>query len=205
MRVHFTMAIGILILSLFFDLSRVELLVLIISIALVLILELINTSIETAIDLYANHYHPLARIAKNTAAGAVLVSAVNAILVGYLIFFDRLKPVTEIIINKVKQSPPYITFITVVVIMLVVIGVKAFFGKGMPLKGGMPSGHSALAFSFATIISLVSGDILIVTLSFLMALLVAQSRIESKSHSFVETFIGALLGILITVLVFQIF
>lgn len=205
MKIHVAAAIGVLLFSLFFDLSKLELLVLSITIALVIATELINTAVEATIDLFANYYHPLARIAKNAAAGAVLVAAINAVLVGYLIFFDRLWPMTNIIVNKVKQSPPHITFICLVVVMLIVISVKAYFGRGTPLKGGMPSGHSAIAFSAATILTLFTKNTLVMSLSLLMALMVAQSRIEAKVHSLAEVIIGSLLGILVTVLIFQLF
>lgn len=205
MRFHFIIAIGVLILSLFQDFSRSELLVLFVSITLVLVLELVNSAVEAAVDLIANYYHPLARIAKNAAAGAVLIAAINAILVGYLLFFDRLKPLSSSIVEKVKQSPPHITFITLTVIMLIVIGVKAFSGRGTPLKGGMPSGHSALAFAISSIISLISKDALIATLSFIMAFMIAQSRVESKIHTVLETSVGGLIGILISIMIFQLF
>jgi len=203
MRFHFIIAIGVLAISLFLNLSKTDILILLISITLVLVLEMINTAIETTIDIYVNYYHPLAKIAKNVAAGAVLIAAINAVLIGYLLFFDRLKPIVGIIVDKVKQSPPHITFITLAVVMLVVIGVKANFGAGTPLKGGMPSGHSAIAFSIATIISLSVTDALVVTLSFLMAVLVAQTRIEARVHTLLETIIGGIIGIQITVFIFQ--
>jgi diacylglycerol kinase (ATP) len=205
MKFHIFIAVIVLIFSLFFDLSRTEILLLSISITLVLVLEMINTAIETTIDLFANYYHPLARIAKNVAAGAVLISSINAILVGYLIFFDRLYPMASIIIKKVKHSTPHITFISIAIVMLVVIGVKAYFGRGTPLKGGMPSGHSAIAFSLATIITLMTENPLVMLLSLLMALLVAQTRIEAKIHSLIETIIGGIVGILLTVLIFELF
>lgn len=203
MRFHFIIAIGVLAIGLFLNLSRTDILILLLSITLVLVLEMINTAIEATIDIYVNYYHPLAKIAKNVAAGAVLISAINAVLVGYLLFFDRLKPIAGIIVDKVKQSPPHITFITLTVVILVVIGVKAYFGAGTPLKGGMPSGHSAIAFSIATIISLFTMDVLVVTLSFLMAFLVAQTRIEARVHTLLETIIGGTIGVLITVFIFQ--
>ena len=124
MKIHIAVAIGVLIFSLFFDLSKMELLVLSIAITLVLVMELVNTAIEATIDLFANYYHPLAKIAKNAAAGAVLIAAINAVLVGYLIFFDRLWPMSNIIINKVRKSPPNITFICQAVVKHTVIGVK---------------------------------------------------------------------------------
>jgi len=205
MRIHLVIAIIVLSASLFFDLSKSELLILFISITLVLVLEMINTAIEAVIDMLVDYYHPLARIAKNTAAGAVLIGALNSVLVGYFLFFDNLKPGAEMIIIKIKQSPAYITIITLAIIMLLVVGIKAYFGKGTPLKGGMPSGHSALAFSFATIITLLTVDALIATLSYLMALLVVHTRLEAKVHSVLETVIGGILGTLVTILIFQIF
>ncbi|KPU44109.1 undecaprenol kinase [Oxobacter pfennigii] len=205
MRIHFFIAIFILVLSLFFDLSRIELLILFLSITFVFVLEMINTAIETAIDLYANYYHPLAKIAKNVAAGAVLIAALNAVLVGYLLFFDKLKPITDVVVIRVIKSPPHITFIILMLTVLGVIGLKALKREGTPFKGGMPSGHSAIAFSAATIISLITKDTLVITLSFFMALLVAQTRIEAKIHSGAETFMGGLLGTLITLLFFQLF
>ena len=80
---------------------------------------------------------------------------------------------------------------------------KTLTQKGTPLKGGMPSGHSALAFSIATIITFVTKGLLVSCLSYLLALLIAQSRVEGKIHTFLETLAGAVLGILVTILVFQ--
>ena len=59
------------------------------TISLVIIAEMINTAIEATVDLITDKYHPLAKIAKNVAAGAVLISAINAIIVGYIIFSNR--------------------------------------------------------------------------------------------------------------------
>lgn len=205
MRIHFSIAIAILVFSLFFDLSKSELMILFLSITLVIAAEMINTAIESTIDMFANYYHPLAKIAKNVAAGAVLVSAINAILVGYLLFFDKLVPMANMVVNKVKQSPPHITFITLALVMLIVIAIKAYFGEGTPLKGGMPSGHSAIAFSFATMIAMLTADALIATMSYLMALLVVQTRLEAKVHSMYEVAVGGILGVFITIIIFQLF
>lgn len=87
MKIHFTIAIIVLLLSLFFDFSKIEMLILFFTISLVIVLEMINTAIEATIDVIANYYHPLAKIAKNVSAGAVLIAAINSIVVGYLLFF----------------------------------------------------------------------------------------------------------------------
>ena len=60
------------------------------TIALVIICELFNTAVEGIVDVIVDVYHPKAKIIKDVAAGAVLVSAFVSMLVGYFIFFDKL-------------------------------------------------------------------------------------------------------------------
>jgi len=205
MKIHFLVAIIVLVASLFFDLTRIEILILLLTISMVIVAEMINTSIESTIDLITDKYHIFAKIAKNVAAGAVLIAAINSIIVAYLIFFHRINPYTIQVLHRVRQSDLHITFIALIVVIFLVIAVKAYFGKGTPLQGGMPSGHAAVAFSLSTAITFISENTIIATLSVLMALLVSQSRVETKIHSFLEVLIGGILGILITVIFFQIF
>jgi diacylglycerol kinase (ATP) len=203
MKIHFGVAMLVLAVSLFMDFSRIELLLLFFTISLVLVTEMINTSIETTIDMITDNYHPLAKVAKNVAAGAVLISAINAVVVAYLLFFDRLYPFTFLVLWRVRQSPAHVTFISLLLVILVVVILKSVTGEGTPLRGGMPSGHSAIAFSVVTVVAFISQDMLVTTLTFLLGLLVIQSRIETKIHNTFETIIGAILGIIITVLIFQ--
>lgn len=205
MKIHLIAAASILIVSLFFDLSKVEMLILFITMTLVVVLELINTAIEAAIDVTANYYHPLAKIAKNVSAGAVLISAINALAVGYLLFFDKLEPITNTVLLKIKQSNTTVVFICLLIVTIVTVAIKAIYGEGTPLKGGMPSGHSALSFGAATAISLLTKELLIVALCYFLALLVAQSRVEAKVHTVYQTIIGAIYGTLITLLIFKLF
>ena len=201
MRIHFIVALIILSACFVYDISKIEFIILAITITMVIAAELVNTAIESAIDLSTNYYHPLAKVAKNTAAGAVLITAINAVLVGYIIFWDELTNVTFRIMDRVKATEPYIIFIVLAIVCIVVVAAKAYFGEGTPLKGGMPSGHSAIAFSIATAISLISNSHII----YLMALITAQSRVDSEVHSVWEVIAGALLGTLITILIFKIF
>ncbi|MGL5477497.1 MAG: diacylglycerol kinase, partial [Clostridium sp.] len=156
-------------------------------------------------DMNTNYYHPLAKIAKNVAAGAVLLTAVNALVVGYLIFWDKLSNLSYGVMHKIKTSEPHTIFIVLVIVCIGTIIAKAIFGEGTPLKGGMPSGHSALAFSLATAISLITEEPICVMLSFIMAIITAQSRVDSEVHSTFEVVVGAIFGTLLTILVFTIF
>ncbi|MGB9802838.1 diacylglycerol kinase, partial [Desulfofundulus sp.] len=54
------------------------------------IAEMFNTAVEKVVDLYSSQYHPLARVAKDVAAGAVLLAALNSIVVGLLVFYPYL-------------------------------------------------------------------------------------------------------------------
>lgn len=206
LKIHFTVSILVMIISLFFDFSRIELLLLSFTITFVLMAELFNTAIEKIVDLVMKDYHPLAKLSKDIGAGAVLISAVNAVIVGYLLFFDRLTPFTSLVLYKLRNSPIYLTFIAIGLVILLTIIFKAKFyrGKGTPFQGGTVSGHSALSFLIATIVSFISENMLVNTLSFILAFLVAESRVEGKIHSLFEVVMGALLGIFIGVLVFQI-
>ncbi|GAA0814246.1 diacylglycerol kinase [Clostridium tertium] len=205
MKIHIFAALCVLLACFLFDVSKIEFLILAITITLVLGAEIINTAIEATIDMSTNHYHPLAKIAKNASAGAVLVTAVNALLVGYIIFWDKISNLSYNVIHKVKESEPYMIFIALVFVVLATLIIKSIFGEGTPLRGGMPSGHSALSFSIATAISLITEEPICIVLSYLMALITAQSRVDSNVHSIWEVIVGALFGTLLTLLIFVIF
>lgn len=205
MKIHLIVALGILIVSFFFDISKYEFLILVVTITMVIAAELINTAIEAAIDMTTNYYHPLAKIAKNAAAGAVLVAAISAVLVGYVIFWDKLSSFSFDVIRKVKNSQPYTILIVLVIVCIATIIAKAIFGEGTPLKGGMPSGHSALGFSIATAISLITEEPICILLSFLLAFITAQSRVDSEVHSISEVIVGAIFGIILTLFIFVLF
>lgn len=205
MRIHMAAALIVLTACFFYDLSKIELLIVIMTISMVIAAELINTAIEFAIDATTNYYHPLAKHAKNAAAGGVLVTAINAVVVGYIVFSDKLKNISFIVIAKVKNSNPYGIFIILVIVCISTLIAKAFFEEGTPLKGGMPSGHSAVAFSIATTITLVTKEPLTIILSYLLAFIVAQSRVDSEIHSIWEVVCGAAFGMLLTIILFKIF
>ncbi|WP_244833279.1 diacylglycerol kinase [Clostridium sp. BJN0001] len=205
MKIHLVAALMVLILCFLLDISKFEFLTLAITITMVISAELINTAIEAAIDMTTNYYHPLAKVAKNAAAGGVFVTAVNALIVGYVIFFDKLSYISYSMITRVKNSQPYTILIVLIIVCIVTVIVKAIYGEGTPLKGGMPSGHSAISFSIATAISLITEQPVCIMLSFLMAFITAQSRVDSEVHTVFEVVVGAIFGILLTLFIFTIF
>jgi len=204
MKIHMVAAIAVLIATFFYDLSKIELLIITITISLVIVAEMINTAVECAIDATTNFYHPLVKIAKNVAAGAVLVTAINSALVGYVIFWDRLTPFNKTVMSKLKKSNPDMIFFILVIVCIATLVVKAVYDEGTPLRGGMPSGHSTIAFSVATSITLLTNEPLIMVLSYLLAIIVAQSRVDSEIHSILEVIFGGMFGTLLTLLLFKV-
>lgn len=91
MRVHLAAAVLVLVISGLIGLSRLEFALVVFAISFVLVAEMINTAIEKTIDIYVQAYHPQARVAKHIAAGAVLLAAVNAVVIGLLVFLPHLR------------------------------------------------------------------------------------------------------------------
>jgi diacylglycerol kinase (ATP) len=209
MRLHFLAAPVVLVLGIVLGATRFEILALILSVSFVLIAEMINTALEKAIDLATSSFDPVARAAKDIAAGAVLVAAVTATFVGYLVFGPRLQHPSRRAIEGVQHSPVHITVIAIAVVILLVISTKAYFGRGTPLRGGLPSGHAALAFGGWAAVTFVTrsyeNQVLVSSLVFLMALLVVQTRVEAGVHSPLEVFYGGVLGAMVTAAIFQAF
>ncbi len=87
MKVHSMLAVVVLAAAAFFRLPPLSWMLLLLAITLVLSTELLNTAIEATIDLVSPDIHPLAKTAKDTAAGAVLLTAVFAVIVGIYVFY----------------------------------------------------------------------------------------------------------------------
>jgi diacylglycerol kinase (ATP) len=207
MRIHVVAAILVLVAGIAFGVRRIELVALLLAAALVLVAEMINTAIEAAIDVATSSFDPRAKVAKDVAAGAVLVCAFVAVGIAYLIFEPRLTSPTATTIARVRAAPVNLTAIALVLVVLIVIAVKAISGRGTPVRGGLPSGHAAVAFAAASAILFVTADgphnVLIASLAFAMAALVAHTRVEAGIHTGIEVVYGGVVGVLVTLALFQ--
>ena len=206
LRIHFAVAVIVLVLAVLVGVSKIELIALLIAIAFVLVAEMINTAIEGAIDAATTSFDPMAKLAKDIAAGAVLIAAVTAVAVGYLVFAGKAADKSARVLDRIRDAPAEISLIALVLTVIIVIATKAWTGRGTPLRGGLPSGHAAVAFAgwmAATYIVSDSHRFVVSALTFIMALLVAQTRVESGVHSALEVAYGGALGALVTLSVFQ--
>ena len=202
LRYHFLAAVMVLFCALFFKVTAFEFFLLVLATLLVLFAELINTSIETLVDLITDEYHVLAMRTKDVAAGAVLVTSVGAAFLGFLVLSGHITPLIE---NEPILDEQPLSNLPVGALLLVVLLVcllKAHFGKGAPLHGGMPSGHAAVAFSVAVSVIFSGANLLTGLLVLALAMMVSHSRLLLGIHSFREVVLGALLGSGVTLLLF---
>ena len=165
--------------------------------------------LEAAIDVATTSFDPMAKLAKDMAAGAVLISTGAAAATGFLIFDDHIANPSTHLLNRAERAPVYLTLVALIVITMIVIVTKALTHRGTPLRGGLPSGHAALAFAaWMAVTYLVQGGqhrFLISSLALVMAILVAQTRVEAGFHSALEVTYGAALGALVMLAFFQVF
>lgn len=92
MRVHLALAVLAIALGIWLRISPVEFAMVFVAITLVVVSEMINTVVEACVDLATREYHPLAQVAKDVAAGTVLLCAMLAAVIGCLVYLPHLWP-----------------------------------------------------------------------------------------------------------------
>lgn len=206
MRYHLVAALAVLLVSLLVNVSREDFILLSMAIILVLVTEMLNTALEVTIDMISEEFHPKAKAAKDIAAGVVLVASVGALILAYLILYPAVIETVRTGAWSVLKAPrDVVAFVSVAVVIILVIIIKAVVGKGEPLRGGMPSGHAAVSFAIWIATIYLSGSVPVMSLTFLLAVIVSWSRWSSGVHRAREVFAGALLGSGVSFLLFLLF
>src|SRR5438067_8151612 len=103
LRIHFAIAVAVIVFALIVNVTKLELIALLLSIAFVLIAEMLNTAVEAAIDIATTSFDPMAKLAKDIAAGAVLISAANAVAVGYLVFSGKVANRSADLLDRLRE------------------------------------------------------------------------------------------------------
>lgn len=205
LRYHFFSAVTVLFSSYLLGVSRTEFLIISLAVILVLLAEMLNSAIEAIVDLISPEYSEKARIIKDIAAGAVLITAFGAAVLGFIVLFPYIESVFDEGINIAKHSKEGISIIAFILVLILVVILKTYIGKGHLLSGGMPSGHSALAFSVWVSVTYTTEDFLASFFCFILAAWIAQSRIAVKVHKPWEVILGASMGSLLTFALFRLF
>lgn len=206
MRYHMVAALVALLTSLTVNITRTEFILLSMAIILVLVTEMLNTALEATIDMISKEFHPQAKVAKDVAAGVVLVASIGALILAYLILYPAIREriqAEDLIIRKAPYD--VVAFVSLAVVVILVIIIKALIGTGEPLRGGMPSGHAAVSFSVWIATIHLTRSLPVIVLTFLLAAMVSWSRWSSRIHRLHEVVAGAVLGAGVTYILFLVF
>lgn len=205
MRMHLYVTLVTVLGAILLNLRIREILVLLFMINFVLVAEMFNSAIEATVDLVSPEYHPLAKFAKDIAAGAVLITTIMAIVVGCLIALgdDAWERIRVSLTSESLGIPIGARLVvgSMLVVLIVVIG-KGLGKRGQVLKGGLVSGHAALGFFFAGAVFFLTDQLLVSAIAILLAVIIAQSRWEAKIHTVPELALGATVGVLLAFLLF---
>lgn len=192
MRFHFAVSFLVLVLAMLFNLSKLEILFILLAVTLVLVTELINTAVESAVDLAMPERHPLAKIAKDVAAASVLISSVFAAAVGMIVFFEPLDRLYRHVQQQGEQWEPGGFWVLISLVFLTVIVLHTRFSQKQFFW--RPSLISAFAFSVSTIIAMYAGDSFPALLAYLLAATVALLLYDKTARSFTSIMLGACVG-----------
>lgn len=205
MRYHLYAAIFILLLGFVLGISWSDFALLIILAIVVLSVEMLNTTIEVITDVLFKEYDIKAKEIKDIAAGAVLITALGAVIIGYGVLYEPVKEFFQTGLNIAKHTESDVAVVAIIIVLILVVITKAFFGKGEPLRGGLPSGHAAVSFSIWTSVVLITESFTPSLLVLIMAIIIAQSRVSIGIHKPWEVVLGAMLGTSVTFLLFKVF
>ncbi|OWZ83064.1 diacylglycerol kinase family protein [Natranaerobius trueperi] len=122
MRYHIIAALLVLIIGHIIGIDLLERLLVTLSIFLVLITEMINTAIESTVDLYTKKQRQLAAIAKDVAAGAVMLASINSLIIGYFLFFKDINLLILELVSIIKNSPSEIIIGTCIIFIIITGG-----------------------------------------------------------------------------------
>ena len=127
MRIHFAIAFAVLVFALIVDVTKLELIALLISITFVLIAEMLNSAVEAAIDIATTEFDPMAKLAKDVAAGAVLIASTNAVVVGYLVFAGKVADRSSQLLDRLRHQPAELTLVALVLTVIIVVVIIPLF------------------------------------------------------------------------------
>lgn len=198
MKFHFFVAFAVLIVALILHVTTMEILFIMLSITLVVVTELINTAIEKTVDLAMPNQHPIAKIAKDVAAASVLVTAVFAVAVALVIFYQPIDQLFHTM--RTSQGPLRVEtiwiFITLVALVVIMIETR-FANQGKPLRLSL---ISAVAFAVSTLMALLVTATPVILLSYSLSALIVIILYDKTDRTLQSLFISGLLGSFITLL-----
>ncbi len=204
-RYHYIIAVVVLAVGLLLRMPLTDFTLLVFAVVILLSAEMFNTAIEEAVDLIEEKHHIRAKTSKDVSAGAVLTAGTGVVLMGYVVFVRYLYRPAEEGLKSVGEFAPHLAVISLMGVLIGVMAIKAYGGRGRPLLGGIISGHTAIAFSLWMSVTLITLNPFVSLLTLVMAVLVWHTRLKSGVHTTGELLMGALAGAGITLAIYSLY
>ena len=131
----------------------------------------------------------------------MLLSVIGALVTGYLILSSYIFPVYKELLAMIGTPSEMAALVSLLIVIIAAVMLKALSGRGTPFHGGFISGHAAIAFSIATLVTLSTQDPIISLLTLALAVMVSHSRLLMHIHTLREIILGAVTGLGITLVV----
>ena len=203
MRLHTIIVVLVLLAAWGVGVTPTQLLHLLLPMVLVLICESFNTAFEEIIDLQVHTYNEQARIIKDVAASAVLISSIYAVLAGVVIFVTNENFLAIFTLPPALPARPVMGPVQIVLIGLLLLAVAiAWVKRAAAGHGFLTGGYTAVGFLLAGSVAAISGSVVLAALALALALLLVQSRLQNNIHSLSEVALGALIGIVTVLILF---
>ncbi len=205
LKFHFAAAVIVIIASFVFRLNKAEWFAIVFAITIVLLAELVNSLVERLCNIITSIHDIRIQKIKDISAGMVLLAVISALVVGYIVFYPHMSILWDSR-QRIILSYHVVILISLIVTLFLVVLIKSIVSpEAPPLYGGMPSGHSAIAFSLWALVVMKNNSLIVDFSMLIVALLVAESRLSLGIHTISEVVIGSFLGIGVSYIVYLIF
>lgn len=204
LRIHYLIGMCVFLFSLFFDFTKTEFACLCLTVGFVIFAEMINTAVEAVVDLLTDTYNEHAKVAKDVAAGAVLLAAAVSVVVAYFLFIDKITDATTVLLDTIIGSPVHIFATILFIVIIAIVILKGIYKeKNKRYTKAFPSARITLSCAMAMYAWLITESEIVAAISFLLCLMIAQMKLERKTTTIVQAILSGLLGILLVIIVFQ--
>ena len=197
-KIHFVSAVAVLILCLVLPLEPLGVLMVLGATSLVLVAELMNTAIESVVNMAIQGHHPLARIAKDVAAAAVLVSAFFSLGVAWYVLLPSLAQASLELQGpfweRAARAPVPLAWLAATLVVLALVVALAVSHRGPFPPGRLVLGHAALAFGVSAAVVAVTRDPLATLLALPFSAMVSRKHVHTGLHRWPHVLGGAALG-----------
>lgn len=205
LRIDYIIGALVLLVSLFFNFSKTELICLVITIGFVIFAEMINSTVEYIVNLVKTEYDLDAKAAKDIAAGGVLIASTIAVIVAYILFIDKIRYASMTLIESVLSSKAHmlVTILFIVVLLVVILKGALSKDKGNNYVKAFPSARVTISFTLATYLVIITRSWVVGMAAFVLSAMVSSIKRENDKTTMIQIILSALLGILLVLCIYQ--